>query len=88
MENNEIMNYEEIEVMDDAVMADEDTGMATGIAMLIGAGLTLAVGAGVKFGKKAYAAYKAKKELRKPDKEIIVEPEDVAEVASENASAK
>ena len=61
MENNEIMNYEEIEVMDDAVVADEGNGMATGIAMLIGAGLTLAVGAGVKFGKKVYADLKAKK---------------------------
>lgn len=82
MENNEIMNYEEIEVMDDAVMADEGTGIGTGIAMLIGAGLTFAVGAGVKLGKKLYANYKEKKELRKPDKETVVEPEDVEAVAA------
>lgn len=85
MENNEIMNYEEIEVMDDAVMAEEGSGIGAGVAMLIGAGLTLAVGAGVKLGKKAIAAYKAKKELRKPDTEIIVEPNEVVEVAEPEA---
>jgi hypothetical protein len=81
MENNEIMNYEEIEVMDE-VEAGEKTGIGTGVAMLIGAGLTLAVGAGVKLVKKGIAAYKAKKELRKPDKTIIVNDQDVAEVAA------
>ena len=81
MENNEIMNYEEIEIMDD-VVAEEKTGVSTGVAMLIGAGLTLAVSAGVKLVKKGIAAYKAKKELRKPDTEIEVGPEDLAEVAA------
>ena len=83
MENNEVMNYEEIEVMDDAVVAEESSGIGTGVAMLIGAGLAFAVGAGVKLAKKAYAACKAKKELRKPDKEIIVEDEDLAECTAE-----
>ena len=82
MENNEIMNYEDIEIMDDAVEVSEGSGVSTGVAMLIGAGLTLAVTAGVKLVKKGIAAYKAKKELRKPDKEICVEPEDVAEVVA------
>lgn len=82
MENNEIMNYEEIEVVNDEIVANEGTGMSTGIAMLIGAGLTLAVGAGIKLGKKAIAAIKAKKELRKPDKEIQVDPQDVEDVAA------
>lgn len=82
MENNEMIMNEEIEVMDDAVVAEESTGIGTGIAMLIGAGLTFAVGAGVKLGKKLYADYKAKKAINKPDKEILVEPEDVAEVAA------
>lgn len=80
MENNEIMNYEEIEVMDDAVVADEKTGVGAGVAMLIGAGLTLAVGAGVKLAKKGVAAWKKHKELRQPDKETKVEPEQVEEV--------
>ena len=81
---DEIMNTEE--VMDtevDTVEAEpEETGMGTGVAMLIGAGLTLAVGAVVKIGKKAYAAYKAKRALRKPDDDDIVEvtDEDVASI--------
>lgn len=82
MENNEIMNYEEIEVMDDAVLAEENTGVGTGVAMLIGAGLTLAVGAGVKLAKKGVAAWKKHKELRKPEKETVVEAEVVEEVAA------
>jgi hypothetical protein len=83
MENNEIMNYEEIEIMDDQIVADDGSGIGTGIAMLIGAGLAFAVGGAVKLGKKAYAAYKAKKELRQPDKEILVEPEDCEEIAAQ-----
>lgn len=81
MENNEIMNYEEIEVMDDEIMADEKTGVGAGVAMLIGAGLTLAVGAGVKLAKKGVAAWKEHKALRKPEKETKVEPEVVEAVA-------
>ena len=82
MENNEIMNYEEIDVMNDEVVTDEATGIGAGVGMLIGAGLTLAVGAGVKLAKKLYANYKAKKELRQPDKEIEPDPEDVEAVAA------
>lgn len=82
MENNEIMNYEDIEVMNDDFVADEGTGMGTGVAMLIGAGLTLAVGAGVKLAKKLYGDWKSKKELRQPDKEISPEPQDVEAVAT------
>ena len=75
---DEIMNTEE--VMDtevDTVEAEpEETGMGTGVAMLIGAGLTIAVGAAVKVGKKVYAKYKAKKALRKPDDDNVVEVSD------------
>ena len=81
---NEIMNYEEIE-MNDEIKEDEGTGIGTGVAMLIGAGLTLAVSAGVKLGKKLYAGYKEKKAFRKPDKEIIVEPDQVEEVVEPEA---
>ena len=77
MENNEMMNYEDIEIMDDG-----GSGIGTGVAMLIGAGLTFVIGAGFKLGKKAIAAIKAKKELRKPDKEIELNPEDIEEVAA------
>lgn len=75
MENNEIMNYED--VMDTEVetteMVPEESGSGTGMAMLIGAGLALATTAVVKLGKKAWAKYKAKKELRQPDDGEIVE---------------
>ncbi len=82
MENNEIMNYEEIEVMDETIMADENTGIGTGVAMLIGAGLTFAVGAAVKLGKKAYETIKAKRELRQPDREIEPDPQAVEELSA------
>lgn len=82
---NEVMNYEE-EVMipeeETFEMEAENSGMATGMAMLIGAGLTIAATAAVKLGKKAYAAYKAKKELRQPDEDDAVEvtDEDIMDV--------
>ena len=80
MENNELMTNEEIEVMNDEFVAEGNSGVGTGVAMLIGAGLTLAVGAGVKLAKKGIAAWKSKKELRQPDKEIIVDAEEIDEV--------
>ena len=82
MENNEIMNLEEIDVMDDVVVAEEKRGIGTGAAMLIGAGLTLAVSAGIKLVKKGIAAYKAKKALRQPDEEVLVDDEDIEDVAA------
>lgn len=85
MEHNELMINEENEVMNDEFVADGNSGVGTGVAMLIGAGLTLAVGAGVKLAKKGIAALKAKKELRQPDKEIIVEAEEVEAVAEPEA---
>ena len=81
MENNEIV-MEEIEFVDDAVMADEKTGVSTGVAMLIGAGLTFVVGAGVKLAKKAYTAYKAKKALNKPEGEVLVDEDDIESIAT------
>lgn len=76
---NEIMNYEN-EVMDteiDAVeMETERSGMSTGVAMLIGAGLTLATTAVVKLVKKGIAKHKANKELRKPAEGEVVEVTD------------
>ena len=82
MENNEIMNYEEIDVMNDDVVAEGNSGMGAGVAMLIGAGLTLAVGAGIKLAKKGITYIKSKKELKTPDKEIIVEAEQIEEIAT------
>ena len=50
---NEVMNYDEAmetEVEND-IVETEDSGMSTGVAMLIGAGLTAASVAAVKLGK-------------------------------------
>ena len=61
---NELMNYEEemnpeVETYE---TESERSGMGTGVAMLIGAGLTVAATAVFKLGKKAIAKFKAKKE--------------------------
>ena len=59
MENEELVNYEE---MDPEVETEsEDSGMSTGVAMMIGAGLAVAVAAAIKLGKKIISI-KAKKE--------------------------
>lgn len=75
---NEIMNNDEImEEVDATEVETKGSGMGTGMAMLIGAGLAFASTAVVKLGKKAFAAYKTKKELRKStesdDAEVIEE---------------
>jgi hypothetical protein len=76
---NEIMNIE-TEVMESEFdtfdMENEESGISTGAAMLIGAGLTLATTAIVKLGKKLWAKHKAKKELRQPDEGQNVEVTD------------
>lgn len=66
---NEIMNYEE-EVIEPEVEVEPDeksSGLGTGVAMLIGAGLTIATTAVIKFGKKLYAKHKAKKQQKDDD---------------------
>ena len=63
---DEITNYEEEEVMEPEEATEvesEETGMSTGVAMLIGAGLTVAAAAAVKLGKKLVAKFRAKKAL-------------------------
>lgn len=77
--DNEIMNYDEAmetEVENDEVET-EKSGMGTGVAMLVGAGLTAATVAAVKLGKKVIAKFKARKE----DQETI--DEDFEEVTDE-----
>lgn len=74
MENEMMDTYEEMnpEVENVGIESDvetEDSGLGTGVAMLIGAGLTLAVTAAVKLGKKAYAKFKAKKEAKEDEEE-------------------
>lgn len=74
---NEIMNVEE--VMEDVVVTDGKK-LGTGKAMLIGAGVILAVTAGIKLGKKAVAAIKAKKEAKEAAGNQSCEAEDFEEV--------
>lgn len=75
MENNEIMNYEDIEVMDEAIVSDGGSSLGTGAAMLIGAGLAAAVGAGVMLVKKGIKAWKNKKEAANKHDFIEAGPE-------------
>ena len=82
MENNEIMINEEFEIMDDHIVADDGNGIGTGVAMLFGAGLALAVGGAVKAGKWAIAKFKEKKELNQPDGEVLVDDSDLEKVAT------
>lgn len=78
MENNEIMN-EGMEIIEE-VVADKAPGMNPGVAMLIGAGLTLAVGAGIKLVKKGIAALKAKKEAAEQHDFVDIDDEEVQSV--------
>lgn len=72
MENNEIMNVAN-EVMDEGIVTDT-TGMSTGTAMLIGAGVTAAVFAGIGLVKRGIAVIKAKKAAeQEPEFETVDE---------------
>ena len=79
MENNELMTMEETEIMDDVVVAEEKSGIGTGVAMLIGAGLTLAVTAGFKAVKKRIKARKAKKEAENAKGDYVQVDDEPAE---------
>ena len=74
---NEIMNEENMETEVDTCDVDEtESGMSTGLAMLIGAGLTAASVAAVKLGKKVFASIKAKKTRKETDEEDFVDVTD------------
>lgn len=65
-EELKVIENEETELVDTEDVFEEteneESGDRFGLGMLIGAGLTLAVGAGIKVGKKLYAKKKAAKE--------------------------
>ena len=73
---NEIMNYEN-EVNETQVdiyeMEPEESGIGTGLAMLIGAGITAAGVAVVGLAKKLWKNHKANKEVRLVDENDFVE---------------
>ena len=75
-ENNEIEEY------------SEESGMSTGLAMLIGSGLTLATVVGVKLFTK-WRANKKKNEEEHGDFEVVIEPDEVVdETENENEDKK
>lgn len=83
MTNTEIKN----EVMDtviEEVVVDEVIAKPNVMNMVLKGGAAVAAVAAVALlVKKGYDAYKGKKELRKPDKEIVVEAEDIETVVVE-----
>ena len=76
---NEIMNFED-EVMENEYdvceTETERSGIGTGMAILIGAGVAAAGVAAVGLGKKVWAKIKAKRELRLVDEDEFVEVTD------------
>jgi hypothetical protein len=76
---NEIMNYEEIELMDEG-LEEARSGMSTGGAVLLGVGLAAAGVAVGKLIKWAVGKRKAHKELKQPDQDIEVSEEDLEKV--------
>lgn len=83
MENTEIMKEAMDTVIEDVVV-EEVVGKANNMNMILKGGLVVAAVAAVAvLAKKGYDVYKAVKTPRQPDKEIIVEDEDLAKVIAE-----
>lgn len=83
MENKELMVTEN-EVMDIDTVECEDSGISTGAAMAIGAGLTFLIGIGVKYAKKAIAHWKNSKNQPDKVKEDGAEEEEAVNDVPEN----
>lgn len=79
---NEVMNYEEEVLEAEVVETEGKSGISTGVAMAIGAGLTLAGAAVVNLVKKGIAKYKANKEAKKAT-EAAAEPSEEQNEATE-----
>ena len=81
MENEEMMNVNEVSDVEvtDLPVGEDEGGIGTGLAMLIGAGLAVAVVAGVKKVKKIVDNRKANKAIetlkvvKDPDNEEDIE---------------
>lgn len=78
---NEIKTYD-VEVVEDEFeeCCDTKDNMSTGLAVLIGAGVTAAAVAVVAVGKKVWKWAKARSELHQPEEPIEVTDEDVESV--------
>lgn len=77
----EFMNNEMDVINVDADLSEVEgnSGMSTGVAMLVGAGLTLAITAGVKLAKKLWNDHKAKKEAEDVALRDVVDAADESE---------
>ena len=64
MENNEIMTYEEYDMVDEQIVADDGNGFGTGMAYALGALSAAAVYGLVKAGKWAIGKIKANREKK------------------------
>lgn len=76
---NKIMNFENEVMENDYEVCETETersGIGTGVAMLIGAGIAAAGVAAVGVGKKVWAKIKAKKELKLVGEDEFVEVTD------------
>ena len=83
MENTEIMN-EAMDTVIENIVVEEVVPKGNNMNLAIKGSLVVAAVAAIAvLAKKGYDAYKAKKGVRQPDKEIIVEAEDLAEVTAE-----
>lgn len=71
---NEMVMEEAIEEPTVTVEVEETTGLSTGLAMLIGSGLTLAAIAGGKKLKKIWENHKAKKSGVTDEDDVIFMP--------------
>lgn len=78
MENNTELMVTENEIMDIDTVEREDSGISTGAAMAIGAGITFLIGIGVKFAKKAVERWKNSR--NQTDENPVEEAEDVEDV--------
>lgn len=90
MNENEIMVQENEEVMPtvyepEVTESEEDSGMGTGAAVLLGSALTLGAIAGVKLLKKAYRHIKAKRAMKAYSEEPEVTDEEPDELTGDNA---
>lgn len=82
--NNEMIEL--AEVNEPAVEVEvEETGMSTGLAMLIGSGLTIGVIAAVKKGREVWLRHKAKKETIEAEAQMVNNADDDSENTSEES---
>lgn len=84
MNENEIMMNDEVTEVPEVIEEEERSGMSTGLAVLIGAGLALAGAKAFKFAKKKYEEFKAKtdgdlKKAETPEDSKVVQIDSVEE---------